>query len=152
MPRKYTRNDPSIRFWAKVDKNGPTSDYRPDLGPCWLWVCGLDRDGYGRFWDRDRELRAHRWAYQFLVGSVPPSLELDHLCRVRHCVNPHHLEPVTHLKNIRRGDHAEKTCCSQGHPFDATNTYQHRGKRFCRTCHRERERKRYQRVTQVTTS
>lgn len=91
------------RFWAKVDRDGPVPEHRPDLGPCWLWAAGLNRDGYGRFGVSGTKLGAHRVAYELLRGPIPDGLELDHLCRAPCCVNPDHLEPVTHRENCRRG-------------------------------------------------
>lgn len=90
------------KFWARVDPNGPVPEYRPDLGPCWLWTGNLT-DGYGRFSAEDRMWPAHRWAYATFVGEPPAELVMDHLCRVRACVNPSHLEPVTNAENLRRG-------------------------------------------------
>ncbi len=71
---------------------------------CWAWTGALFENGYGAFWDtnNDTNVRAHRAAYQLLRGAIPEGLELDHLCRVRHCVNPHHLEAVTRSENLRR--------------------------------------------------
>jgi hypothetical protein len=86
---------------------------------------------------------AHRWSYEALVGPIPPGLEIDHLCRVRNCVNPSHLEPVTKAVNILRGEsmsarHARQTHCKSGHPFDAENTRMTTdGQRRCRTCDRQ---------------
>lgn len=80
-----------VRFWEMVDKSGPTD--------CWLWTGYGDRWGYGRF---GHGLLAHRVAFELVKGSVPPGLTLDHLCRVRRCVNPTHLEPVTQAENTRR--------------------------------------------------
>lgn len=81
----------------------------------------------------------HRYSYERAEGPVPAGLELDHLCRVRSCVNPEHLEPVTHRENMRRGSgwsgrHAQKAMCKSGHPFDEANTYWRRGGRACRAC------------------
>lgn len=70
-----------------------------DLGECWLWTGGVIRGGYARLGAR----LAHRIAYQHFVGEIPVSCELDHLCRMRSCVNPRHVQPVSHLENIRRG-------------------------------------------------
>lgn len=90
------------RFWPKVDKNGPIPEHRPDLGPCWLWTGTLTTHRYGEFnmgmWDWG----AHRWSYIVCVGPIPDGHEIDHLCRVRHCVRPDHLEAVTHLENMVR--------------------------------------------------
>lgn len=82
------------RFFAKVDATGP----------CWLWLGSLNNAGYGKLTVRRVNLYAHRFAHECLVGPVPEGLELDHLCRVRRCVNPDHLEPVTRSENVRRGD------------------------------------------------
>ena len=88
MTTKFTKWDhatPEERFWAKVDK---TDD-------CWLWTANRTNAGYGHFWLDRRMVLAHRFAYELLIGPIPDGLTLDHLCRVRACVNPAHLEAVT---------------------------------------------------------
>jgi len=72
---------------------------------CWNWQRGLSDRGYGNvnLSSPKRRMGAHRWAYLCWVGPIPEGLELDHLCRNRRCINPEHLEAVTHLENIRRG-------------------------------------------------
>jgi hypothetical protein len=138
---------PEKRFWTHVNSNGPVPEERPDLGPCWIWVGGHNSDGYGAFslGGRGKNGPAHRFAYELLIGPVAVGLELDHLCRVPDCVNPAHLEPVTHAENTRRGragvHQAAKTHCPHGHPYDEANTYRARnGQRVCRACQRERDR------------
>ena len=103
---------PSIeeRFWAKVDKDGPsavswTGDPLP--GNCWLWTGAASSLGYGKFagpsqGESDAPWNVHRYAYTLLVGPIPDGLTIDHLCRVPACVNPDHLEPVTQIENNRR--------------------------------------------------
>lgn len=121
------------RFWSKVDKTGT----------CWLWTACLNSAGYGQFWVKDRIVYAHRIAYELLVGPIPVGLELDHLCRSPACVNPAHLEPVTHKENIQRGHvqnngahNKNKTHCPEGHPYSKKNTYvMKNGGRMCRACH-----------------
>lgn len=85
------------RFWKFVDKNGPKG--------CWVWTGGLS-DGYGTFTPNVggvHTARAHKWIYEQKVGPVPKGLELDHVCRVRNCVNYEgHLEPVTKKENWER--------------------------------------------------
>jgi hypothetical protein len=75
---------------------------RDSLG-CWLWTASTDPKGYAQFDFRTRNTRGHRFVYEALVGRIPEGLDLDHLCRVRRCVNPAHLEPVTRAENLRRG-------------------------------------------------
>ena len=93
--------DPALpeRFWAKVaiGPDGFDSKTGANLGPCLLWTAGLspNGDGYGWYWNGKRPENAHRSAYVAVVGPVAAGLGLDHLCRVRRCVNDEHLEPVT---------------------------------------------------------
>lgn len=140
---------PEERFWPKVDKNGPPPDYDPSLGPCWLWTRGL-KEGYGAFHLDGKLCGAHEVAYRWLVGEVPEGCELDHLCRVRRCCNPSHLEPVSHLINVHRGTspwaiNAAKTHCPSGHEYDEENTYLYEGERHCRKCALKRNHEWYQR-------
>jgi hypothetical protein len=143
-------------FWSRVDMTGtayPTPERAvPERwGPCWLWTVGADRHrpgghGYGIFGLDGEQVGAHRVAYDWLIGPIPDGHDLDHLCRVPPCCNPEHTEPVTHQENILRGDspsaqHARKTHCPQGHPFDEANTYRDPdGSRNCRACKRARRR------------
>lgn len=97
------------RFWTKVNKDGPVPSYAPDLGPCWLWTASVKPHGYGQFAITEDQIRgAHQFSYTTVVGPVPDGLQLDHLCRVRHCVRPAHLEPVTGAENVRRAVEARK--------------------------------------------
>lgn len=78
----------------------------PESG-CLLWVGRVDACGYGRinaqsFNGIKRPQEVHRVAYEMFVGPIPAGLEIDHLCRVRHCASPAHLEPVTRAENNRR--------------------------------------------------
>ena len=108
---------------------------------CWLWT-GTISDGYGQFYVNGRRVRAHRYSYEQRRGPIPAGLQLDHLCRVRHCVNPDHLEVVTNRVNVLRGDgitarQARQTMCRNGHPLAGDNlAVCSRGKRTCLTCRR----------------
>lgn len=112
---------------------------------CWLWISGINRSGYGFASWQGKRILTHRLMYELLVGPVPEGLQIDHLCRNRACCNPAHLEVVTLRENVRRrgGGQSridrEKTHCPKSHPYDEKNTYKDkRGRRYCRSCHRER--------------
>lgn len=112
---------------------------------CWLWTGPQNLAGYGSFGvGRGSKRNAHRWLWEQLNGPASSKLHLDHLCRNRLCVNPDHMELVSHSENIRRGVHPNhmgaKTHCPQGHPYDEANTYRYRNTRRCRTCQREKMR------------
>ena len=118
---------------------------------CWEWTASINGSGYGEFmsrrWPKATRL-AHRLVYMLLVGDIPDGLDLDHLCRNRRCVRPSHLEPVTRRENLLRGNtvtarNALATHCVNGHEFDASNTHTlPDGKRRCRACNRDSERRR----------
>lgn len=77
---------------------------------CWLWTAATDTVGYGVFCvGGNRNVKAHRYAYLALVGEIPSGLECDHLCRVRRCVNPSHIELVTHSENVLRAHRHKAT-------------------------------------------
>jgi hypothetical protein len=107
-----------------------------------VWTGARNAQGYAYFKLNGKTVRAHCLAYQDFNGSVPEGLDLDHLCRNRSCVNPDHLEPVTHTENIRRGDtvaarNAAKTHCSNGHELSPDNVYRaplRPNQRVCRKC------------------
>ncbi len=117
--------DHAARFWAKVNKTDG----------CWLWTAFIHPSGYGMFWDGNAMVSTHRFAYGLLIGPISKGLTLDHLCRVRACVNPAHLEPVTLKENILRGnsfaaENARKIACPEGHSYDI----QEPSRRRCRVC------------------
>ena len=121
------------RFWPKVDRSEQTR--------CWPWLAAKTGWGYGSFDIKGRDYKAHRIAYELLIGPIPEGLTLDHLCRNRACVNPAHLEAVSMRTNLLRGvgppaQNAAKTHCPAGHPYDLFNTRSYHGKRHCRTCSR----------------
>jgi HNH endonuclease len=122
-----------LRFWQKVD-----------IGDCWHWTANTCHQGYGFFKLDGRNQRAHRVAYEALVGPIPAGLQIDHLCKNRTCVNPDHLEPVTGQENVRRSAVAtvararqqSHTACKNGHDHSPENTLRLNGYRYCRPCRR----------------
>ena len=125
----------------------------PETG-CWEWAGSRDKRGYGRINVSGTPQLAHRIAFEMWRGPLPPHREgnlireLDHLCEVHCCLNPAHLELVTHHVNMQRADMSPaglvnrlKTNCPKGHPYDEKNTYiSRRGSRSCRACINERDR------------
>lgn len=140
----------------------------PDSG-CWEWTGRPAHNGYGRIGWQGRYIAAHRVMWQLLRGPIPDGLELDHLChnrdkscpggrtcRHRRCVNPDHLEPVTHRENMQRAPvtvlnelrgpgvadaaaaNRAKTHCPKKHEYTEANTLNYRGRRYCRACSRDR--------------
>jgi len=155
IKRSVRFGDPRLppRFWNKVhaSKSG-----------CWLWTAYIHPEGYGQYNPtRERPVMAHRVSYLALVGPINAQT-IDHLCRVRHCVNPRHLEPVSMRENNLRGispmaRNARKLACVNGHPFNEANTYFHvnpRGwtERHCRVCNNDRCRVRRRKVGNIPPS
>jgi hypothetical protein len=141
----------AVEFWGRVNRSGPPSDFRPDLGLCWLWTGAAVRSGartYGyAHLAGSKSSYAHRIAYQLVHGPIPVGLEIDHLCRVTLCVNPRHLEAVTHQENVRRGMNGvlralrrpnpptpKRDICARGHARTAENVGT---RRQCRICDRQ---------------
>lgn len=118
------------RFWAKVEKTDS----------CWLWTGAKISTGYGEIHVDQSMKLAHRVSWEMASGPIPRNMTIDHLCRVRSCVNPEHMEIVTAAENTRRGQRdavAARTHCFKGHPWTPENTLQSNGRRRCRTCRRE---------------
>ena len=120
------------RFWVSVDKI--------TASPCWVWVGSKTSKhasrAYGQFSFRDRRYLAHRISFTLARGPIPKELTLDHLCRRPACVNPAHLEAVTHRENVIRGigpsaRAARSTHCIRGHAYDCLA---YDGSRRCSTC------------------
>jgi hypothetical protein len=129
------------RIWDKIHPE-------PNSG-CWLWLGFVGADGYGQS-KLGKARVAHRIVYEAMVGEIPEGLVIDHLCRTRCCVNPDHLEPVTHRENLLRGEtlasmFLKRTHCSKGH--DLTFAYRRAGgSRKCRRCNADSEQLRRDRL------
>lgn len=124
--------DPRVRVWRHVEKTST----------CWLWTGGLNKQGYGLFSVNRKSTLAHKYLYELQHGPVPAGLELDHGCRVHRCVNPAHLEAVTHAVNVRRGEspairalreRLATGACKNGHPLSDWDD----ARCVCRTCTKE---------------
>lgn len=150
--------------WRRENPKGPPiidrlmSRITKDECDCWLWTGPKNPGGYAAFTCTTREgpktRSVHRLMYQMLVGTIPERMDLDHLCRVRHCVNPAHLEPVTRSENLRRGmtgnhPHTRKEHCPQGHPYSGENLKVSRSRRYCRECNRVRASENYHKRKQA---
>lgn len=127
-------------------KTKPAPSPETERGPCALWTAAVSSAGYGMTWDGRTVVGAHVFAYEQTIGPVPEGLHLDHLCRVRRCVNPQHLEPVTPGENVRRGNSpaavaARTGLCRRGHALTGDNLYvvPATSKRRCKACHRTRQ-------------
>jgi hypothetical protein len=122
------RGNAKKRFMQRVEQE-------PNSG-CWLWN-GPTVKGYGRASIQSKEHMAHRVSYEMFVGPIPSGAVIDHLCRTTLCVNPKHLEAVSHAENMRRGRNAmrERTHCKNGHAYTEKNTrVAPQGHRLCRRC------------------
>lgn len=135
------------------------SDHTPNIirlinsiereGECWIWQKSINAKGYGKshLWVGGKSVNkvAHRLAYELIVGEIPAGLALDHLCGVRACVNPMHLEPVTTEENNRRM-RSKRTKCKRGHELSDDNVYLRdlptgAVGRVCKTCRKFNNRK-----------
>ena len=121
--------------------------------PCWEWIASRTAQGYGQISFQCYPHTAHTLIYRLFVGSIPYKFHCDHLCRVRHCVNPIHLEAVTAKENILRGIgimalKAQQTHCIHGHPLSGDNLYlfqiANETHRYCRICRSINRRKVYE--------
>lgn len=153
--------EPDVKQLAKLREPFPAAQVgtqEPPPGfdlPCKRFLGAHDSKGYGRVGRNNRLYGAHQWSWICANGPVPEGLELDHLCRVRDCVEVTHLEPVTHQENMRRSQAGyargaqlrAKTHCPQGHAYAGDNLYIHAGRprsgRMCKECRRESYRRWY---------
>ena|SRR5215831_7523740 len=131
------RSDPIARLLARTEITDS----------CWLWTGPTGDLGYSRVWVDGKGRHGHRVMYEAEIGPVPDGMTLDHLCRVRNCINPAHLEVVSRAENVLRGEgltaqNARKKRCPKGHRLSGENLYiSQKGRRECRICRRAQVRK-----------
>lgn len=130
--------------WCELPNNLSSKIETVTESGCWIWVGCCHKSGYGKTCINTKLMYAHRAVYSMLVAPIPEGLTLDHLCRVRCCVNPSHLEAVTIKVNVLRGEspssvNSRKAHCSKGHGLGGANLIiNSRGNRVCRICTNER--------------
>lgn len=137
----------TMLLWERLLESIELSD-----NGCWLWVRPPNTSGYGYLKVAGKNTLAHRASYETFEAPIPADLHIDHLCRVRHCINPAHMEPVTCQVNVLRGEtmaarNSKVTHCPRGHEYTEENTGHSSQGRYCRECRRAwlREYKRQQR-------
>ncbi len=114
-----------VRFWDKVDN--------VDNNSCWEWQGKISLQGYGHFYFDGSISCAHRYSYILNCGDIPDGFEVHHTCYNKACVNPNHLELMTHLDNVR--DASQRIIhCPYGHEYTEENTKLNNGMRQCRQC------------------
>jgi len=138
---------PSRKARPARESSGHFMQYIVDSNGCWVWQGWKTNRGYGMMKVGGITYMAHRVFYEERLGPIPAELEIDHKCRVHSCVNPEHLEPVTHAENMRRWATARvelglvATACTYGHPLDGVRTRSNGGGRYCKTCVRDSKRR-----------
>ena len=127
------RNNNIARFLSYIHFNINTG--------CWDWLGEKRGNGnYAAIYIDGQYVRAYRYSYFLFVGAIPNQLEPDHICRNRICVNPYHLEWVTHQENMRRS--RRQTCRKFNHPL----TRQLSGKAVCKICKNTSNQKSYHKL------
>jgi len=124
------------KFWSKVNKQ---------QDGCWIWTGAKTYEDYGVVavktgYRKYKIVCVHRWTWEQLYGPIETGLHLDHLCKVRLCVNPDHLEPVTPKENVRRSNRVSQRpgFCKHDHDLAREGYALKRGGVRCRACDRER--------------
>ena len=142
-PGHNARHTEEDRFWTKVNKDGPTPEHLPDLGPCWIWTGAISSHGYGNFRSR-RHWSAYKFSFELENGPVQKGISELHKLDNTPCVNPSHLFLGTQLDNIRdcaskgRQNHwwLSRTHCKNGHLLSFDNWIRGKRQMICRACTR----------------
>lgn len=119
-----------------------------DLNGCWVWQGTCRSNQYGVTVYKGVQTTTHRVMYQIVHGLLGSDMEIDHLCNNRKCINPDHLEAVSHAENMERA-RQKRTTCRNGHEWNDKNTYVtqvkrkqggYRMQRYCRVCRAKHQR------------
>jgi hypothetical protein len=146
---KRRRKSPPLWWGVPIEERFTRRIERVPFSTCWYWNGATYSKGYGQLWRDGQRISAHRLSFELFVGQIPPGLEINHLCETPCCVNPAHLEAVTHRENLAYSYREEqntgkfKTHCKRGHEFSPENTLlvgPNRNFRQCRECNRQRAR------------
>lgn len=133
---------------SDIDRFESRIERVPGVG-CWIYTGQQLPNNYGYFVIKKKHIYAHRFSWMIYRGNIPDGFVVDHLCSVRECVNPSHLEPVSQKENVRRtifrgrnrSQFSGATHCVHGHEFTEENTRRRGGRRLCRSCGRSRQKK-----------
>lgn len=147
MPFKATPIEQRLRAKIMFTITPTAWDGRPLSTPCWQWIGGINKTGYGIINVNKIPRLAHRVSYETFKEEIPQGLSLDHLCRNRKCINPEHLEPVTRAENIKRGLSlkTQSINCKNGHPR-SENKIIKSGRIRCKECERIKNHNYYERA------
>lgn len=134
--------NPLDRFICKINKNSGTFGYDGKYpSECWIWTANTNEDGYGLLWMPEGNIGAHVFSYKLYHGDIPLGMTVNHICYVRNCVNPTHLNLLSVCNNILDGQgpaaiNARKQHCKHGHALTIDNTYKQPNGRGCLICRR----------------
>jgi len=127
------------------------------VGECFVWQKYLDQDGYGKFFFKRKNRRAHRVSYYLNYGDIPKGMVIDHICKNRKCVNPKHLHLVTKKQNTLENSNSvgainkRKTVCKFGHPLDKIYG-RIKKQRYCSICENEKAKRQYRKWKKIANS
>ena len=135
-----------MEYLTKQELDRFKTKYVVNSKGCWVWQDRLDKDGYGDFYLRGANRRAHRVAYYSVNGEIEKGNVVNHVCRNTSCVNPQHLQSTTAKENSMKDSsglgyiNSQKTTCPKGHTYDKTVTYAEKTQRVCTICYNEAKR------------